>query len=195
MTPDGTIALRRAAAIAHGIPWVRVRLGDGTRTLAEVGLHGRPRSDDAVLLRPCQFRSAVATAWWNERIGHPMAPIGMCAHRDPTVSIGVPTGGRIGEGGLVRTELGGMPVLGFVTVTDPTTAERLVADAVDRLDPDVADTIDVHVRADLVLGTSLVTVTLPERSGAPDTRAIMVWIEELQRSCLVAELSHAPATR
>ena len=194
MTPDGTIALRRAAAIAHGIPGVRVRLGDGNRTLAEVGLHDRPRGGDTVFLRPCQFRSAVATAWWNERIGQPMAPIGMCVHRDPTVSIGVPTGGRIGDDGLVRTELGGMPLLGFATVTDPTTAERLVTDAVDRLDPDVADEMDVHVRADLVLGTSLVTVMLPGRTGPAGARAVLAWIEDLQRSCLVAELAHTRVT-
>lgn len=200
MTPFGLQRLRLAAALAHGLPGVRVRVRDGDRLRVEAAWDLDPRCDldGTHHLRPCGFRHAVAVAWDSLRNGR-RTEVTLPLDNEPDVELMLEHGHVTHPGGICALRCGGRRVQVFATTLDADRA-AVVLESIDAaaLGPFVdrhdeadmtldAEPLTVMLRPDPLVGVTLVWVeddhTEPVRRGAVD-----LVLRAAQQRCAAAEL-------
>jgi hypothetical protein len=95
-------ALREAATVASVARDVRLRIGDGRRTVVEV--RRQPFGDDDAVLTvpPCRFRAAVAAAHAQHAAGQAVVMAGLENVTDPVVHVGLGPSDVLLPGGIYR---------------------------------------------------------------------------------------------
>lgn len=200
MTPFGLQRLRLAAALAHGLPGVRVRVRDADRLLVEAAWDLDPRCDldGTHHLRPCGFRHAVAVAWESLRHGRPTGttpPLG----NEPDVELVLEHGTVTHPGGICALRCGGRRVRVLATTLDADRAaevlESIDAASLDALvdgrrDAELlldAEPLTVLLRPDPVVGVTLVWFE-DDHAGSIRGEAVDLVLRAAQQRCAAAEL-------
>jgi hypothetical protein len=194
---DELATLRRAAAIAHTIGTIGLRLSAGGATIADVvpptgapldrGLTPGPRVD------PCGFRIAVANAWADHRAGRKVGLVGwdgpdgneLGERLTVTWAVGAP--GKLLGLGAVRAMCATQAVWAFASLLPPDTLGAVLADvgtgeaapstplgdelAAKLICDDLLDVTVVHIEAD---------------PAVPPTRTIVRTLDEVLRRMLAA---------
>ena len=108
LTDRALASMRCAAAVAHAVPSVRLRVAGGGRTLIEVSRPPGPDAGDEGSPRTmgtCAFRAAVVQAHEHRREGRLLHFTGLEAGLDPSVSYGVrPSTDVVLTGGMLRLQ-------------------------------------------------------------------------------------------
>jgi hypothetical protein len=184
MTPAGIHALRKAAALAHHVRGVRVRLTHDGAYLAEVG-HGvvACAEGNPVRLTPCQLRVALSRVIGDAVRGRGVAAFGLDAGIDPTVHLGVCRDGALAVHafGLITDATGAATTCTFVTTIGEVAVAQLLDGSVDDGRPEL---IELRVRTDAELGTSVVEL----RSDELDHASLVVVAYRLLAACGAEEL-------
>ena len=168
----GVLSMRLAATMVHALPGVRlrVRLADGTGV--EVARQPEPGAPD--LVPACVFREAVVRAYEAEQREH-----GPVDDVPPTIDVGVPAGGCVLAGGIVRVPFDRVEVHAFATTLSPDACCRVFSDRADCGDDRV-----VHLHHDR--GTD---VTLVHVQGTPrDRDEVVELLDDLLAACVAEEL-------
>jgi hypothetical protein len=95
-------ALREAATLASVARDVRLRIGDGRRTVVEVRRPPFCADDGVLMVPPCRFRAAVAAAHAQHIAGQAVVMAGLEHVTDPTVRIGLGPSDVLLPGGIYR---------------------------------------------------------------------------------------------
>jgi hypothetical protein len=176
LTDGGLAALRRAAAMAHTVGAISLRLaaGGGERIVDVVPDAGRPVGLPARCIDPCGFRMAVARAWADHLAGREIGLIGLDRPDDLDIAWSVvPPGTHLGFG-AVRAPCAGRMVWAFASVLTPDEVSALMrsldeqADGVARLTTDGLAAQLVH---DDLLDATVVHVDA-EPPGSSTTRVL-----------------------
>ncbi|WP_117000508.1 hypothetical protein [Desertimonas flava] len=205
------IALRRAAAMAHTIGGITIRLRSAGRVLATVlpaGAHhepatGLPTADMTAgpVLDSCGFRIAVAKAWNDHRSGQRVALAGHHVS-DLEIDWAIARPGRLLGFGAVRTQCAGRLVWAMPSLLAPSdlgaVLEEVDADAGDAPDS-LLESVQARLVRDDLLGISVVHVEV-DRAAHPQQTApaqLMVLLDEvicrLVAASAVAELLESVA--
>jgi hypothetical protein len=206
-------ALRRAAAMAHTVGGLTIRLQSAERVLATVvptGAHdlpphrGHPASGP--VLDSCGFRIAVAKAWEDHRNGQRVALVGQQVS-ELEIDWTIARPGRLLGFGGVRTQCAGRMVWAMPSLLSPADLGAVL----EEVDTCLGDTgsapasllesVDARLVRDDLLGISVVHIEV-DRGGGPSGHAapapLMVLLDEvvcrLVAASAVAELLESVAT-
>jgi hypothetical protein len=141
MSERGFDDLRVGATLSHIAP-VRLRVGDGRRSLFEVGPEPPTSAAPCAWLPPCAFRVSVARARQARAAGRAVAVRGLPAGVDPCVELALAPGDEARPGGRLRLRSGDTWRHLFATTLDPLRIPLHPAD-------------DVHLHIDGATGVSV----------------------------------------
>ena len=165
LTDGGLAALRRAAAMAHTVGAISLRVtAGGPRIVDVVPDPDRPPGRSSRTIDPCGFRMAVARAWADHAAGREIGLIGLERPDDLDIAWSVVPPGRHLGFGSVRAPCAGRMVWAFASVLAPDDLSAVMSaldgqpDGVARLTTDglaarlvhddLLDATVVHVEAD-----------------------------------------------
>jgi hypothetical protein len=174
MTPPGLIALRLAATLAHAVPGVRLRLRLDEGKTVDVARVPHPAIvglGPGSVVGSCAFRERVAEAHRAQR-----ARSGAFDGPMPAIDVGVPPGGCVHPGGIVRVCVDRVEVIAFATTVAPAECARLFATRPGGL--------EVHLYHDGATEVTLVHVEAAPRAR----RAVLALLEDLLAACVAEEL-------
>lgn len=189
---DGLAALRRAAAMAHTIGTISLRLSAGGRRILDVvpvrsgGGHGGPTID------PCRFRLAVARARSDHEVGQAVDLVGLRSDDPLDIRWSIVAPGHDLGFGAVRTFCAGRLVWAFASVLDPVELSDAMADMNGGRDgvvgSDAGDRILARLVHDEVLGATIVHV---EVEPVVSTRVLDEVVRRMVAVVAAAEISQA----
>jgi hypothetical protein len=189
---DQLTTLRRAAAMAHTIGTIGLRLTAGGNTIAEVvPPTGTPLDDwhsPAPRIDPCGFRVAVANAWADHCAGRKVGLVGWTGEvlgERLTVRWTVSSPGKLLGLGAVRAMCATHAVWAFASLLPPDTLGAVLAE-VGADDPAPSPPFGDELAAKLICDDLLdVTIVHIEADPAvPTTRSIVRTLDEvLRRMC------------
>lgn len=125
MSPHTMVALRHAAAIAHALPGVHLRIGSDTGTLLEVG---SPCVVDGPAMGPCAFRMAVARGHEMVKQGIEVGFLDLPPAADPHIQIALGPGGAALPGGIYRVTSGEVHLHAATTTLPVRRCRQILAD-------------------------------------------------------------------
>jgi hypothetical protein len=162
LTTAGMAALRRAAAMAHTVGGITLRLSAGGEHLVEVRPDpaARPRPSHRVA-DPCGFRMAVARAWVDFEAGREIGLVGLGPHDELDIDWAVAPPGQDLGFGAVRAGCADRVVWAFASVLDTPALSAVVADlgaGLDDLSTGTVDGLVARLVRDDLLGATVVHV-------------------------------------
>jgi len=212
-------SLRCAAAVAHAVPGVRLRVQGGGETLVQVAhrpptdaplagrLEGPPDTSsristgtstdgpsEPVAMGPCAFRGAVVQAHRQRQEGRRLQFMGLDAELDPAVSYGVRAStDQVLAGGMLRLLYDDRWLHLLALIGDEDEIDALVADPID------ADGFEVGIAVhhDPELGVAILHVTTEVDDQPRSAAAIDALTTAAARQAIAefeAHLSPGPAT-
>jgi hypothetical protein len=162
LTTAGMAALRRAAAMAHTVGGITLRLSAGGEHLVEV------RPDPAArpcpshrIADPCGFRMAVARAWADFEAGREIGLVGLGPDDELDIDWAVAPPGQDLGFGAVRAGCADRVVWAFASILDPPTLGEVVGslgDGLDDLSTGTVDSLSARLVRDDLLGATVVHV-------------------------------------
>lgn len=172
---DDIAGLRRAAAMAHALGGLTIRLRSHGRVLATVapgdGPPHRHHPAAGPVLDACGFRRAVARAWADHRAGQRVAVADQHVGSLDIEWEVTPPGRLLGFGG-VRRQCGGRMVWALPSLLAPGDLTRVLDDVDDAaadggiLAPSLLESVEARLVRDDLLGVSVVHVEA-DRSSPP----------------------------
>jgi hypothetical protein len=186
-------ALREAATLASVARDVRVRIGDGRRTVVEVRRPPFGEGDPGVLtVPPCRFRVAVGAAHAQHAAGQGVVMAGLETLTDPVVHVGLAPTDAVLPGDIYR--LYGDDEWTLLLATDLELDAAMGAAA--SLDDAVFGACgNLHAGAHVRIGfhyddlTAMTLVHTSVRDHGPATRDHLAAIESVLACCVVEELA------
>ena len=177
LTDGGLAALRRAAAMAHTVGAISLRLTAGREHIVDVvPAPDRPgRSID-----PCGFRMAVARAWADHRAGREIGLIGLERPDDLDIAWSVAQPGTHLGFGSVRAPCAGRMVWAFASVLTPDELSAVLGALDDRQDAVARLTTD-GLAARLVHDEPLDATVVHVEAEPPGSSTTRVLDEVLRR--------------
>lgn len=181
LTDGGLAALRRAAAMAHTVGAISLRLKAGPACIVDVVPDpDRPVSSSARLIDPCGFRMAVARAWADHAAGREIELIGLERPGDLDITWSVaPPGQHLGFGS-VRAPCAGRVVWAFASVLDPDELSAVMT-SLDEQSEGVAPLTTDGLAARLVHDDLLDATVVHVEADPPGTTTRRVLDEVLRR--------------
>ena len=180
--------LRRAAAMAHTVGTIALRLSAGSTTIADVvPPAGSPLArwlDPGPRIDPCAFRVAVANAWADHCAGRKVGLAGWDGHGpDDRLSVtwAVDAPGTLLGLGAVRAMCATRAVWAFASLLPPDRLSALLADATAADEP--APRLGEELAAKLI-DDELLDVTVVHIEVDPPTRSIVRTLDEVLRRML-----------
>jgi hypothetical protein len=190
---DELATLRRAAAMAHTVGGIGLRLSAGGITIADVvppagapldrWLAPGPRVD------PCGFRIAVANAWEDHRAGRRVGLVGLDGNEQGgpltvTWTVGAP--GKLLGLGAVRALCATRAVWAFASVLPPDRLATVVVDVStgEAPSPPLGDELAAKLICDDLLDVTVVHIEADP--PVPPTRSIVPTLDEVLRRMLAA---------
>jgi hypothetical protein len=191
LTSSALRALREAATLASVARDVRLRIGDGKRTVVEV--RRPPFDDDAgvLMVPPCRFRAAVASAYAQHSAGQAVVMAGLEYVADPVVHVGLGPTDAVLPGDIYRLYGDDEWTLLFATVLDVESALGACAGIEDAV---VATCGHLHTGRHVKVGfhhDDLTAITLVHTSVRDHGPATLDHIDSMERvlaCCAVGEL-------
>jgi hypothetical protein len=185
---DELATLRRAAAMAHTVGMIGVRLSAGATTIADVvppaGSPLARRLDPGPRIDPCGFRVAVANAWADHRAGRKVGLAGWDGHEQGvrlSVTWAVDAPGTLLGLGAVRALCATQAVWAFASLLPPDRLSALLADATatDEPSPPLGEELAAKLIYDELLDVTVVHIEVD-----PPTRSIVRTLDEVLRRML-----------
>jgi hypothetical protein len=181
MTPAGMVAFRKAAALVHSLPGLRLRITHDGTPLAEIGTdvcvrtEGLPRR-----LTPCQFRVALLRVLDGSTRARAISAFGLPAGVDPAIHLGVGQERSMAVHGFGLVAWADAQGAGcaFATTVRQALVEEVLADAGGH------ELVTTLVRDDEGLGTSLIEL----RSEHLRIDTVVGLARDLMVCCTVEEL-------
>jgi hypothetical protein len=192
LTTAGMVALRRAAAMAHTVGGITLRLSAGGEHLVEVRPDpaARPRPSHR-LADPCGFRMAVARAWVDFEAGREIGLVGLGPHDELDIDWAVAPPGQDLGFGAVRAGCADRVVWAFASVLDAAELSAVMAGLDGEHDDIVAgvsDGIAARLVRDELLGATVVHV---EADPPVPTRVLDEVLRRMVAVVGAAELAEA----
>jgi hypothetical protein len=188
LSADALTALRRAAALAHSVGGITLRVVSGGELLVTVvppAERPMPPTATGTVVDACTFRRAVAAAWADQRAGSPVAVVSA----DPgSVDLRwsvAPPGRPLGFG-AVRTRCADRTVWAMASLLDASELTVVLHEIERATEPAMGESVDVAelgpldacLTVDDVLGVSIVHL---EAGGRPSTSTIALLDEVMRR--------------
>lgn len=162
LTTAGMAALRRAAAMAHTVGGITLRLSAGSEHLVEVRPDPAARPGPSHRITdPCGFRMSVARAWADFEAGRDIGLIGLGPDDELDIDWAIAPPGQDLGFGAVRAGCADRVVWAFASILDTPTLGEVVAslgDGLDDLSTGTVDGLSARLVRDDLLGATVVHV-------------------------------------